>query len=109
MKDSRLADTVSFHSIPSGAMPSSPATILATSTSKPSGTPCGLARPKPGWSNLVPTVIVPASASSAILLPAGNSTSWATSGAFAVASAACWPASLEQPASTRPRAPKVAA
>jgi hypothetical protein len=81
-----------------------PGKILATSTSKPSGTPSGLSRPKPGWSYLVPTVMVPASLSSAMVVPAGNSTSSATSAVFSAACSACWPASLEQPVSTRPRA-----
>src|SRR4028119_2414528 len=82
MNGSRLADTVSVQVMPSSAMPSSAATILATSTSKPSGElVCGLSRPKPGWSNLVPMVISPAPLSSAIVVPASNSTSSATVGA----------------------------
>src|SRR3712207_2883409 len=96
MNGSRLAETVSVQVISSGAMPSSPAMILAISTSKPSGTPSGLSRPKPGWSYLVPTVMDPASASSAMVVPAGNSTSSATSAVFSAASSACWPASLER-------------
>jgi hypothetical protein len=110
MNGSRLAETVSVHSIASASMPSSPATIRAISTSKPSGSPvCGLSRPKPGWSYFVPTVIDPASLSSAIVVPASKSTSSATSAVFSAASSACCPASLEQPARTRPRAPTAAA
>ena len=111
MNGSRLADTVSTHSMSSSAMPSLAAMILAISTSKPSGT-CvfGLSRPKPGWSNLVPTVIVPASFSSAIVVPASNSTSSWTSAVFSAASSAWLPASLPpQAASMRPAAASEAA
>src|SRR5919112_2055346 len=69
---SRPADGVSTNSISSGAMPSPPAMILATSTSKPSTSPERFSRPKPGWSNLVPTLIEPCSDSSAIVVPASN-------------------------------------
>ena len=72
MNGSRFADTVSTHSMFSSSMPSSDAMIFAISTSKPTGTPSGPTSPKSGWSNLVPTVIVPASASSAMVVPASN-------------------------------------
>src|SRR5918997_5677645 len=109
MNGSRLADTVWVQVMPSSAMPSSPATSLAISTSKPSGSPdCGLSRPNPGWSYLVPMVIAPASLSSAIVDPAGKSTSSATVGAAEDSSAAWLPASLEQAARVRPRAAKAA-
>ncbi len=74
MNGSRLAETVSVQVMPSSSMPSSAAMILATSTSKPSGSlVAGLSRPNPGWSNLVPMVISPAAASSAMVEPSGNS------------------------------------
>ena len=63
MNGSRLAETDSFHSMLSSAMPSSDAMILPISTSKPSGSPDGPFRPNSGWSNFVPIVIEPASAS----------------------------------------------
>ena len=46
---------------------------LPISTSKPSGSLSGPSRPNSGWSNLVPMVMVPASASSAIVVPSANS------------------------------------
>src|SRR3954447_21011096 len=110
MNDSRLADTVSFHWIFSGAMPSFPATILATSTSKPSGAFVrGFSRPKPGWSNLVPIVTFPASWSLAIVEPAAKLTLVSTAAVLPELSWAWLPAWLEQPASTRPNAATVAA
>ena len=52
MNGSRFAETVSTQLMPSSAIPSWSAMILATSTSKPSGSfVAGLSRPKPGWSN----------------------------------------------------------
>src|SRR5688500_7363112 len=77
---SRTADGVGTHSMSSGAIPNAPAMILATSTSKPSTSPSRFSSPKPGWSILVPTRIVPASASSAIVVPASNSGASATVG-----------------------------
>src|SRR5215211_4797053 len=111
MNGSRLADTVSTHSMSSAAMPSLAATILAISTSKPSGSwVLGLSRPKPGWSNLVPMVMVPASLSSAMVVPASNSTSVSTAAVFSVASSAWFPASLPpQAVSMRPAAASEAA
>ena len=69
---SRLAETASTNSMSSSAMPSFAAMILAISTSKPSGSPDRPLRPNSGWSNFVPTVILPASASSAMRLPASK-------------------------------------
>ena len=69
---SRLADTASTNSILSSATPSLPATILAISTSKPSGSPDRPLRPNSGWSNFVPTVSLPAAWISAMRLPAGK-------------------------------------
>src|SRR3954451_3047844 len=110
MNDSRLADTVSFHWIFSGEMPSFPATILATSTSKPSGAFVrGFSRPKPGWSNLDPIVTFPASWSLAIVEPGAKLTLVATAPVLPELSWAWLPAWLEQPASTRPNAATVAA
>src|SRR5687768_5598661 len=108
---SRLADTVSTHSMSTAAIPSSAATILAISTSKPSGVwVFGFSRPNPGWSNLVPMVMDPASFSSAIVVPASNSTSSWTSAVFSAASSAWLPASLPpQAASMRPAAASEAA
>ena len=94
MNDSRLADTVSTNSMASASMPSFAAMSVAISTSKPSGTPLGFSRPNPGWSNLVPTVMAPASERVAMVEPSGNSTSVATSAVFSEASAASLPASL---------------
>ncbi len=79
MNGSRLADTASTHLILSGSMPSFAATSLPISTSKPSGSPLGPRRPKSGWSNLVPIVMRPLSASFAIVVPALKSVSPATS------------------------------
>src|SRR5690349_1706909 len=105
MNGSRLADTVSVHLILSASMPSLPAMILAISTSKPSGFwACGLSRPKPGWSNLVPTVMVPASCSWAMVEPAGNFTFVSTAAVFFDCWDAWFPAWLEQPASRMPAA-----
>jgi hypothetical protein len=110
MKDSRLAETVSVQVIPSSGIPSLAAMSLPISTSKPSGVlVVGLSRPNPGWSNLVPMVIFPASFSSAIVVPASNWTSVSTAALVPAASSAWLPASLEQPASTTPKAAKVAA
>jgi hypothetical protein len=110
MNDSRLADTVSVHVMSSGAMPSFPAMIFAISTSKPSGTLVrGFSRPKPGWSIFVPTVIVPASLSRAMVVPGSKLTSVSTAEVSSAVSWACWPASLEQPARASPRAARVAA
>jgi hypothetical protein len=89
MNGSRLAETVSVHSMPSSGMPSSEAMILPISTSKPTGLPSRPLRPNSGWSNLVPMVILPASFSSAIVVPASNSTA---SGAAGVSSSAPPPA-----------------
>ena len=47
--------------------------ILPISTSKPTGLPSGPFRPNSGWSNLVPMVMVPASCSLAMVVPASNS------------------------------------
>jgi hypothetical protein len=81
MKLSRFADTVSTHSIFPGSMPSLPAMILPTSTSKPSGSSVSrLMLPSPGWSNLVPILMAPASARRAMVEPAGNSAVSSTSG-----------------------------
>ena len=63
MNGSRLAETVSVHLMSSSAIPSSDAMILPISTSKPSGCRSVRSSPKRGWSNFVPIVIVPASAS----------------------------------------------
>jgi hypothetical protein len=102
MNASRLAETVSTKVMPSSGMPSFAAISLPISTSKPSGVPDGFSRPKPGWSYLVPIVMAPASFSSAIVVPASNSTSVSTAALLSAASSACSPASLEQPASTTP-------
>jgi hypothetical protein len=83
--------------------------ILAISTSKPSGTFCGLSRPKPGWSNLVPIVTFPASFSLAIVVPSSNFAAVLTAAVFLALSAAWLPASLEQPASARPKTARAAA
>ncbi|MCB5275559.1 hypothetical protein BJG92_03110 [Arthrobacter sp. SO5] len=64
---SRLAETVSTHSILSAGMPSLPATSLPISTSKPTGLPSRPFWPNSGWSNLVPMVIFPADESLAIV------------------------------------------
>src|ERR1700710_206711 len=53
-------------------MPSLAAMILAISTSKPSGLPDSPLTPNSGWSNLVPTVSLPAAARSAIREPAAK-------------------------------------
>ena len=47
--------------------------ILAISMSKPSGaSEPGFLEPRPGWSNLTPILMVPASLSLAIVVPAAN-------------------------------------
>src|SRR5690625_1110809 len=76
---SRLADTVSVHSIWSGAKPREPATILAISMSKPSGTSApGPWLPSPGWSFFTPMVRVPASFAAVHVGLSERSTSSAT-------------------------------
>src|SRR6476661_7926763 len=74
-------------------MPSLAETILAISTSKPSGLPSRPLRPKSGWSNFVPTRTVPAAASLAIVEPSGKLAAVATGGALAPdePSVVCWP------------------
>src|SRR5690554_398430 len=89
MNGSRFAETVSTHSMPSSGMPSSDAMILPISTSKPTGFPSRPSRPNSGWSNLVPMVILPASLSSAMVVPASKS---AAAGASGVSSSAPPPA-----------------
>ena len=54
--------------------------ILAISMSKPSGaSDPGFLEPMPGWSNLTPILMVPASLSLAIVVPAANEVSFSTS------------------------------
>src|SRR6266540_1111961 len=72
MNGSRLAETVSTHWMLSAEMPISPATILAISTSKPSGLPSRFLRPNSGWSNLVPMVTLPACWSLAMVESSGK-------------------------------------
>ena len=72
MNGSRLADTDSTK-LMSMSGPMASTMSLAISTSKPSTSPdVGFFRPKPGWSNFTPTVIDPASAMRAIVVPASN-------------------------------------
>jgi hypothetical protein len=99
MNDSRFAEMVSVQVMPSSGMPSAPAMILPISTSKPSGLPSGPTRPNSGWSNLVPMVIEPASASSAIVEPSGKSPA-ATSETSGVVSS---PVSSDPPHAARAR------
>src|SRR5690606_24671076 len=55
---SRLEEADSFHSMSTSLPPaSSLSTYLATSTSKPSGSPAPVRRPRLGWSHLVPTMM----------------------------------------------------
>src|SRR6478735_12250664 len=56
---SRCADGVSFQVMPDSSTPSFLATYLATSTSNPDIVPSADFSPRPGWSNLTPTVRVP--------------------------------------------------
>src|SRR5215218_683499 len=72
MNGSRLAETLSTQVMLSAVMPISPAISLAISTSKPSGLPSRFLRPNRGWSNLVPTVTLPADLSRAMVLPSGK-------------------------------------
>ena len=102
MNASRLADTVSTNSTPSSGMPSLAATSLPISTSKPSGCWAGFSSPKPGWSNFVPMVMVPASLRAAMVVPGSKVASVSTATVFSAACSAWSPASLEQPASTAP-------
>src|SRR4030095_11762870 len=76
---SRLAETASENTTLSGAMSISPAISLAISTSKPSGLPSRFLSPKRGWSNLVPTLTVPASLSLAMVVPSAKLAPWLTS------------------------------
>src|SRR5215470_14131858 len=76
MNGSRLAETVSIHSMPLSGMPSSEAMIRAISVSKPSGLPLGGLRPNSGWSNFVPTLIFLAPESLAMVEPAANVLGW---------------------------------
>src|SRR5690349_2230518 len=69
---SRLADTVSDHSILSAGMPSLAAISLPISTSKPTGLPSRPTWPKSGWSYLVPILMVPAEESFSMVVPAAN-------------------------------------
>src|SRR5215212_3683687 len=78
MNGSRLAETVSTQVMLSAEMPISPAISLAISTSKPSGLPCRFLRPNRGWSNLVPTVTLPADLSRAMVVPSGKLAPWLT-------------------------------
>ena len=73
MTSSRTFDGVSTYSILSSGMPSSFTISFATSTSKPSGLPDRPFWPKPGWSNLVPTLIFWALFSRSMVLPAAKS------------------------------------
>src|SRR6266511_114694 len=72
MNGSRLAETDSTHSMPLGWMPSSPAMILAISTSNPSRLPSRFFWPNSGWSNLVPTRTLPACWSRAMVEPSAK-------------------------------------
>src|SRR4029453_15434313 len=72
MNGSRLAETVSTHSILSGSMPSLAAMALPISTSKPTGLPSRPFWPNSGWSNLVPMVIFLAWFNFAIVVPASK-------------------------------------
>src|SRR4051812_21284784 len=59
--------------LPSMSSPKMPlAMILAISTSKPSGWPLSALLPNRGWSNLVPTVILPFCWRAAMVVPAAN-------------------------------------
>src|SRR6478752_3859377 len=84
MKGSRLAETVSDHSILSAGMPSLAAISLPISTSKPTGLPSRPFWPKSGWSNLVPMVILPAEESLAMVESAGKLGFSATGGLVVV-------------------------
>jgi len=55
--------------------------ILATSTSKPVSLPSRPLSPNPGWSNLVPTFILPAAEILAMVVPASRLGFAATFGA----------------------------
>src|SRR6266545_878097 len=72
MNGSRLAETDSTHWMPLGWMPSSPAMILAISTSNPSRLPSRFFWPNSGWSNLVPTRTLPACWSRAMVEPSAK-------------------------------------
>src|SRR5215212_9686422 len=93
MNGSRLAETASTNSTLSGAMPISPAISLAISTSKPSGLPSRFLRPNSGWSNLVPTLTVPASLSLAMVVPSAK-----------LAPELTWPPPSPPPLSSPPQA-----
>src|SRR6478609_5772962 len=84
MNCSRLAETVSTHSILSAGMPSLAAISLPISTSKPTGLPSRPFWPKSGWSNLVPMVILPAEESLAMVESAAKLGFSATGGLVVV-------------------------
>ena len=88
-------------------MPSLAETILAISTSKPSGLPSRPLSPNSGWSNFVPTRMVPAAASLAIVEPSGKVAPLATGGALGAdePSVDCWPQAVR----ARPPASSTAA
>src|SRR5512141_2872543 len=72
MNCSRLAETVSTHSILSAAMPSLAAISLPISTSNPTGLPSRPFWPNNGWSNLVPMTILSADESLAMVVSAAK-------------------------------------
>src|SRR5665647_2205243 len=72
MSSSRSLEGLSVHSMFSPLIPRAPAMILATSTSKPASSPSRPLRPNPGWSNLVPTFILPAAEMVAMVVPASK-------------------------------------
>src|SRR3954452_4294978 len=84
MNCSRLAETVSTHSILSAGIPKLAAISLPISTSKPTGLPSRPFWPKSGWSNLVPMVILPADESLAMVESAAKLGFSATGGLVVV-------------------------
>src|SRR3954453_16483392 len=79
MNVSRLAETASTKLICSGFRPRSAAMILPISTSKPVYLPpAGSFSPIPGWSILMPMVILPALFSFSIVVPAAKDAEVAT-------------------------------